>query len=292
MAAQANTVIPALIAKHQQQLLQSWLTLQRAARTVGTGQIDETTTADQSRRFLEELRNGTLAGRFDDITTPEWAPARAVLEEVSRVRTAHGSSPSEIATFVFSLKEPLFQQLRRDMGDDAEGLAHEIWVATLLLDKLGLYTTEIAQRSRDEIILRQQEEMMELSTPVVQLWDGILALPLIGTLDSARTQVVMENLLQRIVESGAEIAIIDITGVPTVDTLVAQHLLKTISAARLMGADCIVSGIRPQIAQTIVHLGVELDVVSKATMADAFALALRRTGKAVVDRAVRQRDEA
>jgi rsbT co-antagonist protein RsbR len=143
----------------------------------------------------------------------------------------------------------------------------------------------LAQRSRDAVILRQQEEMLELSTPVVELWDGILALPLIGTLDSARTQIVMENLLEQIVSSKAEIAIIDITGVPTVDTLVAQHLLKTISAARLMGADCIISGIRPQIAQTIVHLGVELDVVSKATMADAFALALRRTGKMVVDRA-------
>ena len=133
--------------------------------------------------------------------------------------------------------------------------------------------------------MRQQQDMLELSTPVVKLWDGILALPMIGTLDSARTQVVMESLLQRIVESGAEIAIIDITGVPTVDTLVAQHLIKTISAARLMGADCILSGIRPAIAQTIVHLGLELGVVSKATMADAFALALRRLGKSVVNRA-------
>ena len=127
-----------------------------------------------------------------------------------------------------------------------------------LLDKLGLYTTEVFQNGREEVIVRQQQELLELSTPVVKLWDGILALPLIGTLDSARTQVVMESLLQRIVETGAEIAIIDITGVPTVDTLVAQHLLKTVAAARLMGADCIISGIRPQIAQTIVHLGVDL----------------------------------
>jgi rsbT co-antagonist protein RsbR len=150
-----------------------------------------------------------------------------------------------------------------------------------LLDVLGLFTLEVFQKSREEVIVRQQREIAELSTPVVKLWDGILALPLIGTLDSQRTQVVMENLLQTIVETEAEIAIIDITGVPTVDTLTAQHLLKTVAAARLMGADCIVSGIRPQIAQTMVHLGVELNVVSKATLADALAVALARTGRAV-----------
>jgi rsbT co-antagonist protein RsbR len=154
-----------------------------------------------------------------------------------------------------------------------------MWAATTLLDRLGLYTTEVYQQGREEVIARQNQEMLELSTPVVELWEGVLALPLIGTLDSARTQIVMENLLQRIVETGASIAIIDITGVPTVDTLVAQHLLKTVAAARLMGADCIISGIRPQIAQTIVHLGVELQsVVTKATLADAFAVALQRTG--------------
>jgi rsbT co-antagonist protein RsbR len=147
---------------------------------------------------------------------------------------------------------------------------------------MGLYTTEVFQSSREQVIVRQQQELLELSTPVVQLWDGILALPLIGTLDSARTQVVMESLLQKIVETGAAIAVIDITGVPTVDTLVAQHLLKTVAAARLMGADCIISGIRPQIAQTIVHLGVNLqNVITKATLADAFVVALNRTGKSV-----------
>jgi len=146
-----------------------------------------------------------------------------------------------------------------------------------------LFTTEMYQRAREEVIARQQQDMLELSTPVVKLWDGVLALPMIGTLDSARTQVVMETLLQRIVETGSAVAILDITGVPTVDTLVAQHLLKTIAAARLMGADCIISGVRPQIAQTIVHLGVDLgNVITKATLADAFALALQRTGQTVV----------
>ena len=210
---------------------------------------------------------------------------RELLEDVSRGRAAQGISPSETATFVFSFKEPLFELLRRSIAGDADLLARQIWQATRLLDQLGLFTIECYQRTREELIGRQQQELLELSTPVVELWDGILALPLIGTLDSARTQIVMESLLQRIVTSGAEIAIIDITGVPTVDTLVAQHLIKTISAARLMGADCILSGIRPQIAQTIVHLGLELNVISKATMADALRLALHRTRKTIIDRA-------
>ena len=158
-------------------------------------------------------------------------------------------------------------------------LAEEIWAATQLLDSLGLHTVTTFQRAREELINRQQEEMLELSTPVVKLWDGILALPMIGTLDSQRTQVVMESLLQKIVDTGSEMAIIDITGVPTVDTLVAQHLLKTVTALRLMGAECIISGVRPQIAQTIVHLGVDLQgVVTKANLADALALALKRGG--------------
>ena len=188
-------------------------------------------------------------------------------------------TPTETATFVFSLKQPLFALLRRELADDPERVTSETWRISTLLDQLGLYTTEAYQQTREEVIVRQQQELLELSTPVVQLWDRILALPLVGTLDSSRTQVVMESLLERIVSSGSEIAIIDITGVPTVDTLVAQHLLKTIAATRLMGADCIISGIRPQIAQTIVHLGVDLGaVVTKATLADAFAMALARLG--------------
>jgi rsbT co-antagonist protein RsbR len=277
----AATVIPGLIDKHHAELLRSWLSrLSADAGRSGGAELTE-----QATRLLAALRQGVEAGLLDDISAPGWRSTREVLEEVSSMHAKGGATPAETATFIFSLKEPLFELLRRELGKDADALASEIWTATLLLDKLGLYTVEVYQKSREGVILRQKEEMLELSTPVVQLWAGILALPLIGTLDSARTQVVMENLLEHIVTSGAEIAIIDITGVPTVDTLVAQHLLKTISAARLMGADCIISGIRPQIAQTMVHLGVELDVVSKATMADALALALRRIGKVVVDRA-------
>ena len=180
------------------------------------------------------------------------------------------------------------------MRGNPERLSAATWEVNALIDRLGLYTIEVFQRGREQVIVRQQQELMELSTPVVTLWEGVLALPLIGTLDSARTQVVMESLLQRIVDSGALIAIIDITGVPTVDTLTAQHLLKTVAAARLMGADCIISGIRPQIAQTIVHLGVELgSVVTKATLADAFAIALKRSGLTVtrIASVARRRDE-
>jgi rsbT co-antagonist protein RsbR len=205
-----------------------------------------------------------------------------MLAELSRSRAMQGFSPSETATFIFSLKQPLFNALNRDKTLSAEQIASTVWATTTLLDELGLFTLEIFQKAREEVIVRQQREIAELSTPVVKLWEGILALPLIGTLDSQRTQVVMENLLQTIVDSEAEIAIIDITGVPTVDTLTAQHLLKTVAAARLMGADCLISGIRPQIAQTMVHLGVELNVISKASLADAFAVALRQTGRAVV----------
>ena len=284
MSQTAETTIPALIDKNHQRLLDDWLACQKREGALRSGQIKETELADQSRRFLSELGKGAAAGRLDDIAGLEWSGTREILEELARSRAVQGFTPSETANFVFSLKEPLFTLLQQKVGS-APAVAREIQTASMLLDRLGLYTTGLYQKGRDEVIRRQQEELLELSTPVIRLWEGVLALPLIGTLDSDRTQTVMESLLEQIVASGAEIAIIDITGVPTVDTLVAQHLIKTVSAARLMGADCIISGIRPQIAQTIVHLGLELGVISKATMADAFALALRRLGKAVVDRA-------
>jgi rsbT co-antagonist protein RsbR len=269
----------------EKELLQEWIETQKRAGALRSGQITERNLTEDCRSLLTALRIGVESGQFDDITTRAWDSTRALLDEVSRSRAALGFTPSQTATFVLSLKEPLFTLLRQELASNPERLAQEIWTATRLVDKLGLYTMEVLQQMREQIIARQQEELLELSTPVVSLWEGILALPLIGTLDSARTQIVMESLLQQIVDTGAEIAIIDITGVPTVDTLVAQHLIKTVAAARLMGADCIISGIRPQIAQTIVHLGLELDVVSKATMASAFALALRRLGKVVVPRA-------
>ena len=236
----------------------------------------------QCSEFLALFANASEADEALQFRSEPWAAARALLAALSRTRARQGFSPSETASFVFALKRPLFAAMRTEFADDAVQLGDEIWRATELLDQLGLLTMEEYQRGREEVIHRQQQEMLELSTPVVTLWKGILALPLIGTLDSARTQIVMETLLQKIVETGASIAIIDITGVPTVDTMTAQHLLKTVTATRLMGAECIISGIRPQIAQTIVHLGVDLgDVTTKATLADAFRVALSRSGRTV-----------
>ncbi|HEY1745171.1 MAG TPA: STAS domain-containing protein [Xanthobacteraceae bacterium] len=281
MAANETTTLAALVGDNEKQIVPEWLELQKRAGTLQTGRITEAELTSQSTEFLHLLRSG-LANGGVDVNNAAYTPARDFLRNLSRARALQGFSPTETATFVFSLKQPLFSTLNRDKSIAPADLAKITWVITILLDELGLLTFETFQKSREEVILRQQREITELSTPVVKLWEGVLALPVIGTLDSERTQVVMENLLQHIVDESAEIAIIDITGVPTVDTLTAQHLLKTVSAARLMGADCIISGIRPQIAQTIVHLGVDLNVISKATLADAFAIALRRTNRAVV----------
>jgi rsbT co-antagonist protein RsbR len=276
-----QTNIAELLSRHESDILSDWIRAQLAdARR--SHLLDERELRQQSSDFLRLLRSVAQDGALDDITGREWDDVRRMLEDLSRSRARLGLTPSQTAMFVFSLKEPVYARIRREFANDATALADTTWTITNLLDKVGLYTMEVFQKGREEVIHRQQQEMLELSTPVVELWDGVLAVPLIGTLDSARTQVVMENLLQRIVDTGSGIAIIDITGVPTVDTLVAQHLLKTVAAARLMGADCIISGIRPQIAQTIVHLGVELhEVVTKATLAGAFAVALRRLGLGV-----------
>jgi rsbT co-antagonist protein RsbR len=269
-----------LLRKQERDVLQQWLSYQISATTMRVDLVKESDLREQSRRFLQ-LFIDLVQQNDDDQNTESWKSVKNLLADLSQSRAAHGFSPSETATFVFSLKQPIFDMLRRGLSD-MEELVREMWLTNALLDKLGLYTVEVYLQSRESIISRQQQELMELSTPVVQLWDNVVALPLIGTLDSERTQVVMENLLEKVVETGASIAIIDITGVPTVDTLVAQHLLKTVAAARLMGADCIISGIRPQIAQTIVHLGINLaDIITKATLADAFAIALQRTGAKV-----------
>jgi rsbT co-antagonist protein RsbR len=277
-----------ILTRHEKTMLEDWLREQSAALSARKDLISEGDLRRQSAEFFALLTPATRAGSPTDITTPEWKPVCDLLAGVSRSRATQGFSPSETATFVFSLKQPLFARLRQELGADAAALADEMWNATVLLDKLGLYTTEIFQKSREEVIKRQQLEMLELSTPVVKLWDGILAIPLIGTLDSARTQVVMENLLQTVVATGSSIAIVDITGVPAVDTQVAQHLLKTVSAAKLMGAQCVISGIRPQIAQTMVHLGVAFgDAVTKASLADALAYAFRQIGCTVTKPAPR-----
>jgi rsbT co-antagonist protein RsbR len=273
----ARTRLPEILARHQKEILDDWLRRQSEALGVRRDVFSPQDLAQQSAFLLDTMRQAAAVGL--DIQGPAWQPVREILADISSQCARQGLTPTQTATFVLSLKQPLFTRLRTELGQDAQALGDEIWVATQLLDGLGLYTTELHQKGREQVIVRQQSELLELSTPVVKLWEGVLALPLVGTLDSNRAQVVMESLLQEIVDSNASVAIIDITGVPTVDTLVAQHLLKTIAAARLMGADCIISGIRPQIAQTIVHLGVDLgDVLTKASLADALTVALRRTG--------------
>jgi len=278
------TRISQLIQDHEADIGAEWAE-QLNALTLRSNVVSKDQLRKHCQQFLATLAQAARGGELQNIEHRSWDEVRDLLSEISSSRARNGSTPSETATFVFSLKQPLFARLNAAFAGDPAGLAAASWTISTLFDKLGLYTIEVFQRARDQVIVRQQQELLELSTPVVKLWDGILALPLIGTLDSARTQVVMENILQKIVDTGAAIAIIDITGVPTVDTLVAQHLMKTIAAARLMGADCIISGIRPQIAQTIVHLGVNLeDVVTKATLADAFLVALERTGTSVIKR--------
>ena len=273
-----------IILKHQAELLEGWVST-LVARTGRREASAENELRQQASRFLGLVANASNSAGTDSIDGSAWQEARQLLSEISATRVRQGYSSIETANFVFSLKEPLNTYLEAELGADQTLLIREVKRTNALFDMLGLFTVETYQKMREQVIMRQQQELLELSTPVVQLWKDVLALPLIGTLDSARTQVVMESLLQKIVDTGASIAIIDITGVPTVDTLVAQHLLKTVAAARLMGADCIISGIRPQIAQTIVHLGVNLeDVITKATLADAFLVALQRAGSVIVQK--------
>ena len=283
---QASSSVESLLRDRREALLDAWLSAQLAVPGVRTDLIGADELRVESDRFLTALAEAVAADSAGhDISGPNWSPVREFLTELSSSRATRGFTPTETATFVFSLKEAIFHALRGE--DGGTQLAETLWTATQLIDALGLFTTEAYLRSREQVIQRQQEELLELSTPVVKLSDGIVAVPLIGTLDSARTQVVMESLLERILETDSAIAIIDITGVPTVDTLVAQHLLKTVAAARLMGADCIISGIRPQIAQTIVHLGLELeDVTTKSSLAGALIVALERMGYEIARRAV------
>ncbi|HZW33056.1 MAG TPA: STAS domain-containing protein [Isosphaeraceae bacterium] len=277
-----NPSLTTILTKHQSALLSDWVREQAAVRGRRGAAISESELRQECSDFLGRLRATLERGQDADINSQDWGEVREMLEHLSRSRLALGFSPSETVSFVFSLKKPLFRSLRQELAGDAQSLGEATWATTELIDQLGLYTTEVYLKGREELITRQQQELLELSTPVVKLWEGIVALPMIGTLDSVRTQMVMENLLQKILETGSAIAILDITGVPTVDTLTAQHLLKTVAAARLMGAECIISGIRPPIAQTIVHLGVDLGTVTtKATLADALALALERTGRVV-----------
>ncbi|MBD9442811.1 STAS domain-containing protein [Pseudomonas sp. PDM04] len=279
MAALQTSTLEA-IKNNQTKLIADWL---GGLETSGaTRNLKDQEVKQQTAEFLQLIIAGLEAGNGQNLASAGWDEIRLYLEKLSRSRALLGQDSQQTASFIFALKGPLFAVLQNHLQDNPALLAEQLLEVSELLDTLGMHTIRTFQKSREEVIKRQQEELLELSTPVVKLWDGVLALPMIGTLDSQRTQVVMESLLQRIVDTGSEIAIIDITGVPTVDTLVAQHLLKTVTAIRLMGADCIISGVRPQIAQTIVHLGLDLQgVVTKANLADALKLALTRLGVTV-----------
>ena len=270
---------------NQDRILTDWLDgLKASARRRDL--IGDVEVKEHARKILTLISNPPPNTVLEDFSSEGWQTVRDQLMEISISRVAHGSSPSETAQFLLSLKPVMFQLIREQLTTTPDELFREIDVTNNFVDAMALHIAESYIQSRDKVIARQQEEMLELSTPVVMLWDGIVALPVIGTLDSSRAQMVMESLLHAIVQTNSRFAIIDITGVPTVDTLVAQHLLKTITAARLMGAECILSGIRPQIAQTIVHLGITLnDVVTRSKLSDAFRLALERSGRTVVQKA-------
>ena len=269
-------ILDALHESKRETLIREWIDEART-RNAGLPRSAATDAAELASAMARSLGEGASIESFSD---PKWSALQQVLAALSRSGAAQGQGAGETSLFVLALKKPLLSALHGQLqGSDSLQIMSAFWGLTTLVDNMAQFTATTFQRAREEIITRQQEELLELSTPVVKLWDGVLAVPMIGTLDSNRTQIVMETLLQSIVDTGSELAIIDITGVPTVDTLVAQHLLKTVTAIRLMGADCIISGIRPQIAQTIVHLGIDLQGVStKATLADALALALQRTG--------------
>lgn len=268
-----------LLGQHEDQILTEWLQEAGAASSRITD-AGRRAMRGEAEEMLHGLRDALKAGGDpDQFQGAQWAALRQTLETLSRSRAAQGQSAGDTSAFVLAFKRPLFTAVQRDYAGNAERQMAAVWAISVAIDRMAQWTVTTYQQSREDIIRRQQQDLLELSTPVIKLFEGVLAVPMIGTLDSSRTQVVMETLLERIVETGSRLAIIDITGVPTVDTLVAQHLLKTVSAIRLMGADCIISGIRPQIAQTIVHLGIDLQgIASKSSLADALTLAMEQQG--------------
>jgi rsbT co-antagonist protein RsbR len=268
-----------LLAQHEEDILTEWQQ-EAGAASSRTSDAARRAMRTEAQDIVQALRSALQAGADpENFPAPQWGPLRQTLEGLSRSRAAQGQSAGETSLFVLAFKRPLFAAVQRDLAGQGDRQMAVVWTVSSLIDRMAQWTVTTYQHSREEIIKRQQQDLLELSTPVIKLFEGVLAVPMIGTLDSSRTQVVMETLLQRIVETGSRLAIIDITGVPTVDTLVAQHLLKTVSAIRLMGAECIISGIRPQIAQTIVHLGIELQgIATKASLADALELAMEQQG--------------
>jgi len=289
-----RSLLASLLSERREQVLDAWMGAQDNKLESRAGRTSEANVRAECTALLDALELA-VAGDYStdvksvDVKSVEYSEVTQLVNAMSKDRARQGYSPTETAIAVFSLKDALLGVLEEVLADQPALLVTELKSMNALVDDLGLQTFEAYVAGREEVIVSQQQSMLALSTPVVKLWDGIVALPLIGTLDSERTQTVMENLLVAIVDTESQVAIIDITGVVTVDTSVAQNLLKTVAATRLMGADCIISGIRPQIAQTMVFLGVELgDVVTKATLADAFRVALRMVGANLATASPRQ----
>ena len=259
--------------KKKKSILENWVKFQLADEGLRDDLMSNEELRSQSEELLNVLVSNISDTNIDDPHNPAFEQVNDILSAISISRAKQGFTPRETGNYVFSLKDALLSSLQQEIKDPQELYMQSMKIHKLL-DNFGVSTFETFIKGREEVILRQTDEISEISTPVIQVWDGILALPIIGTLDSARTQVVMENLLQKIVETGSSIAILDISGVPAVDSLVAQHLIKTVSATRLMGAECIISGIRPEIAQTVVHLGIDLtDVITKSSLASALKAA-------------------
>ena len=287
-----KTDIAKLLQKKRKEILENWMNIQVADSALREDLMSNEQLREQSTELLDVLLKTVTDKNLSNGQSDEFEPVLEILSGISISRARQGFSPRETGAFVFSFKEALLQTLVTEMKNDQEDLSKAILKVNKLLDSFGIVTFETFIKGREEVILRQTDEIAEISTPVIKVWDGILALPIIGTLDSSRTQVVMENLLQQIVDSGSTIAILDISGVPAVDSLVAQHLIKTVAATRLMGAECIISGIRPEIAQTVVHLGIDLsNIITKATLASAlkYAFAMLRLE---VRKTITQKDKA
>lgn len=265
-----------VFANKKKQILENWMHLQLEDDGLKEDLLSNEALRSQSEELLSALIICLQGDNITDINAPEFELIIEILSGISIYRARQGFSPRETGLYVLSLKEALIKVLESEFKSDPHKLYEESYKINKLVDSLGIVTFETFIKGREEVILRQTDEITEISTPVIKVWDGILALPIIGTLDSARTQIVMENLLVEIVETGCSIAILDISGVPAVDSLVAQHLIKTVSATRLMGAECIISGIRPEIAQTIVHLGIDLTgIITKASLASALKLSFQ-----------------
>ncbi len=282
--AEARQRLSAFLGTHEDSIVRQWTEI--AARTL-RGRLTNTELTRQVRDVFGALQGVLTAEGDGEVAGAASGESRAALADLSRAWARQGFTPSETASLVFTIKEVV---LGLTEAGQADLTTTDFLLLSLVVDDMGLFTFESYTKTRESVIADQTEQLLELSTPVVKLWEGVVAVPLVGTLDSARAQVVMEKLLQTLVDTGSGFAIVDITGVPAVDTQVAQHILKTVVAARLMGAECIISGIRPQIAQTVVALGIEFgDIVTKSNLADALLHALRASGVEVVRRSNRDR---